>query len=82
VPTIPEIEVMLRERLDALLLAAGAELLHVLRLPDFERVGAIGEYWSNPRTRSFGELLIGLEEDRTARAVVVGMLRERGRDEL
>jgi hypothetical protein len=33
----------------------------------------------NPKTRSFAELLIDLEEDRMARAVVVGMLRERKR---
>jgi hypothetical protein len=79
VPTIPELEQLLRERLDAFPPAARAELLHVLMLPDFERAGMIGEYWGHPRTRTFGELLIGLEEDRAARAVVVGMLRERQR---
>jgi hypothetical protein len=30
-----------------------------------------------PKTRAFAELLIDLEEDRAARALVVGMLRER-----
>jgi hypothetical protein len=74
--TIPELEQMLRDRLDALPRAARAELLHVLMLPDFDRAGIIGEYWGNPHTRTFGELLIDLEEDRYARAVVVGMLRE------
>ena len=65
-----------RERLDALGPAPRAELLHVLRLPDFERVSAIQSYWGNPKTRNFGELLIDCEEDRTLRAVLVGMLRE------
>lgn len=42
-PTIPELEEMLRDRLDALPPAARAELLHVLTLPDFERAGMIGD---------------------------------------
>jgi hypothetical protein len=79
VPTIPEMEQLLRERRDAFPPAARAELLHVLMLPDFERAGMIGEYCGNPRTRTLGELLIDLEEDQAARAVVVGMLRERYR---
>ncbi len=78
-PTLPEYEQLLRERLDAFPAAARAELLHVLLLPDFERAAVIGEYWSHPMTRSFAEFLIDLEEDRAARAVVVGMLRERKR---
>ena len=53
-----------------------AELLHVLLLPDLERVERIGEFWSYPQSRSFAELLIDAEENRTLRAVLVGMLRE------
>ena len=75
-PTLSELEQLLRERLDAIPSAARAELLHVLTLPDFERADRIGEYWGNPKTRTFAELLIDCEEDRTLRAVVVGMLRE------
>ena len=53
-----------------------SELLHVLMLPDLERVERIGEFWSYPQSRTFAELLIDSEEDGVLRAVLVGMLRE------
>ena len=65
-----------KARLDALGPAPRAELLHVLMLPDFERADRIGEFWGYPESRAFAELLIDCEEDRTLRAVLVGMLRE------
>jgi hypothetical protein len=34
-------------------------------LPDFERADRIGEFWSYPQSRTFAELLIDCEEDRT-----------------
>jgi hypothetical protein len=45
-------------------------------LPDFDRADAIGTFWGHPKTRTFGELLIDLEEDKAARAVVFGLLAE------
>jgi hypothetical protein len=71
-----ELERRLRRRLDALGPAPRAELLHVLMLPDLERAERIGEFWSYPQSRTFAELLIDCDEDRTLRAVLVGMLRE------
>jgi hypothetical protein len=64
-----ELKRRLRARLEALPPAARAELLHVLRLPDFDRVDAIGTFWGHPETRTFGELLIDLEEEPAARAL-------------
>lgn len=70
------LERRLQQRLDALGPAPRAELLHVLMLPDFERADRIGEFWSEPQSHTFAELLIDCEEDRVLRAVLVGMLRE------
>jgi hypothetical protein len=73
---LEQLERVSRERLDALGPPPRAELLRVLMLPDFERPDRIGEFYRNPKTRTFAELLIDCEEDRTLRAVLVGMLRE------
>jgi hypothetical protein len=42
----------------------------------------IGTYLVHPETRAFGELLIDLEEDKAARAVVFGLLAEMERKQL
>ena len=73
---LEHLEHLLRERLDALGPAPRAELLHVLTMPDFERAGRIGEFYGNPKTRTFAELLIDCEEDKYLRTVLVGLLRE------
>ena len=75
-----QVERRLRARLDALGPAPRAELLHVLKLPDFERADRIGEFWGYPQSRAFAELLTDCEEDRTLRAVLVGMPREADRN--
>jgi hypothetical protein len=73
---LEDLEAQLGSRLDALGPAPRAEPLHVTMLPDFDRADRIGEFWGNPKTRTFAELLIDCEEDRVLRAVLVGMLRE------
>jgi hypothetical protein len=67
-----ELESRLRVRLDSVPLPA-PNLLHVLMLPDFERADRIGEFWGYPESGAFAELLIDCEEDRTLRAVLLGM---------
>ena len=47
-----QLERVMGERLDALGPAPRAELLHVLMLPDFKRVGMIQSYWGNRATRT------------------------------
>ena len=56
--TFEEMEKALWARLEALPPAARSELLHVLRLPEFDRAERIGEFWGHPETRTFGDLLI------------------------
>jgi hypothetical protein len=51
-----------------------------LMLRDFDRADRIGEFWASPETRTFGDLLIDLEEDKSARAVVFGLLKEMDRE--
>ena len=71
-----ELERRLRERLDALGPAPRAELLHVLMLPDFDRADLIGEFLELPGESRLRRAPDRREEDRTLRAVLVGMLRE------
>jgi hypothetical protein len=73
---LEDIERTLRDRLNAIGPEARAILLHVLKLPDLERVRSIGEFYGDPRTRTFAQLLVDLEESPHARAFVLSELRE------
>ena len=68
---LEDLDRTLRERLDAIGPEARAILLHVLKLPDLERVRSIGEFYADPRTRTFAQLLVDLEESPHARAFVL-----------
>ena len=74
---LEDIDPALRDRLTALGPETRAVLLHVLKLPDLERVRSIGEFYGDPRTRAFSQLLVDLEESPETRAAVLGYLRER-----
>jgi hypothetical protein len=73
---LQQLQRRLRQRLDALGPAPCAELLHVLMLPTSSEPTGSASFWGYPESRAFAELLIDCEEDRTLRAVLVGMLRE------
>ena len=74
---LEDVERDLRAKLDALGPQVRAELLNTLMTPDYERARRIGELYGDPRTRTFAQLLIDLEESPHARAVGLGELRER-----
>jgi hypothetical protein len=73
-----DIERTFTDRLDEIGPEARAILLHVLKLPDLERVRSIAEFHSDPRTRSFAQLLVDIEASPEARAFVLSELQERG----
>ena len=66
----------LRVRLDAVGPTSRAVLRHTL-FPGGERALRVGDLFGDPRTRTFAEPLINLEESPNARAAVLGELRER-----
>ena len=74
---VEDVERQLRDRLDAIGPASRAVLPHVLMLPHHQRASRIGEFFGDPRTQTFAQLLIDLEESPHSRAVVLGELRER-----
>jgi hypothetical protein len=74
-----QLERRLRERLDALGSAPPAELLHVLMLPRLRAGRRDRRVLGLPAEPRYAELLIDYEEDRTLRAVLVGILREADR---
>jgi hypothetical protein len=75
-----QIERALAERLSAYPPRVRQVLLEVLEIrDDDERARRIGKLYADERSRSFAEVLIDLEEEPGARAVLVGMLREADR---
>ena len=54
-------------------------MLPVLLLPDYDRAGRIREFYQDPRTRNFAELLIDSEEDPRVRAVLIPIQRQAAR---
>ena len=74
---LEDLERTLRDRLDAIGPAPRAMIQHVLLLPDHQRAARIGEFFGDPRTQTFAELLIDVDESPHARLVVLGELRER-----
>jgi len=74
---LEDMELTFRDRLDAIGPEARAVLLHVLKLPDLERVRSISEFFADPRTRTFAQLLVDIEESPQARVFVLGELQRR-----
>lgn len=68
-----------QQQLKTALAAIPAEVrafaLEVATVPDEERPGAIGELYKDEELRTFAELMIDLEQEPAARALVVGELR-------
>jgi hypothetical protein len=58
---LTDLEHTLRDRLDAIGPAPRAVLLSVLMLHDHERARRIGEFYGDPRTQTFAQLLIDLD---------------------
>ena len=71
---LEDLDRTLRARLDAIGPEARAILLHVLKLPNLERVRSIEEFYGDPRTRTFAQLLVDIEESPHARAFVLSEL--------
>ena len=66
---LEDVERQLCDRLDAIGPAPRAVLMHVLMLPDHQHAARIGEFFGDPRTQTFAQLLIDLEESPHTRAV-------------
>lgn len=69
------IEQELRRRLDDLGPVARVELLRILDLTDVDRAAQIGRSYANVRLQTMAELLMDIEDDPAARAIVMTELR-------
>jgi hypothetical protein len=69
------IEQELRRRLDDLGPDARVELLRILDLTEVDRAAQIGRSYANVRLQTMAELLMDIEDDPAARAIVMTELR-------
>jgi hypothetical protein len=74
--SLEELEQRLARQITALPPPVRMELLGVFKLDMAERASRMGQLYEDAGTGALAEVLIDLESDRTARALVLGILIE------
>lgn len=78
--TLLRLEQRLRRSVEGFPPAVRGGLLDALTAPDAERAAAIGRLYRSGKAPALAELLIDLEEEPAAKALVVGELRRLSRE--